>query len=236
MRRASSLVFLLFLAASACQLATSATQPHRRSPSLTPTPPSPSPSLSPSPSPSPSVVHLPSPYVAQPAPTRPPAPSGPPPTAPPGGVTAIGDSVMLDAAPNLRTLVPGIAIDAMVSRPVSAGIAELQQMAASGTLGHSVVVHLGTNGGFSSAQLSQIVAIAAGRHLVLLTNHCPYCSWVAANNAVIHAGCTAAQHCTVADWNALADGNPQWFGRDGVHMPIGGTGGEAYAEMVVGGL
>jgi len=174
--------------------------------------------------------------VAAPASTQAPAAQqapAPPPTAPPGGVTAIGDSVMLDAAPNLRALVPGIAIDAVVSRPVGVGVGELQRLAASGALGARVVIHLGTNGGFSSAQLSQIVGLAAGRPLVLLTNHCPYCSWVAGNNATIHAGCTAARHCTVADWNALADANPEWFGRDGVHMPIGGAGGEAYAEMVV---
>lgn len=151
-------------------------------------------------------------------------------------MTAIGDSVMADAAPNLRTLLPGIVIDAVVSRPVGGGIAELQSLSASGALGASVVIHLGTNGGFSRSQLGQILAIAAGRHLVVLTNHCPYCSWVAANNTVIRAGCTAAQHCTVADWDALADAHPQWFGGDGVHMPIGGTGGQAYAEMVVGDL
>ncbi|HEU5001904.1 MAG TPA: hypothetical protein VFW71_03880 [Actinomycetota bacterium] len=220
MRRAVRLIPLVFLLASACQLARSAA----RAPQASGHPPrSPAAVPSPSPSPPPAPVRIPSPYGAGPS----------SPTAPPGGVTAIGDSVMLDAAPNLSTLVPGIAIDAMVSRPVATGIAELQRLAASGALGARVVIHLGTNGGLSRAQLDQIVALAAGRHLVLLTNHCPYCSWVAANNAVIRAGCSAARHCTVADWNALADANPQWFGRDGVHMPIGGTGGEAYAEMVV---
>ena len=139
---------------------------------------------------------------------------------------------MLDAAPNLRRLVPGIAIDAAVSRHVEQGIAEMQRLISSGALGSSVVIALGTNGGFSSAELNQIMAIAAGRHLVMITNHCPYCSWIGANNAVIQAGCTADRNCTVADWNALADANPWWFGADGVHMAIGGVGGQAYAEMV----
>lgn len=139
---------------------------------------------------------------------------------------------MLDAAPNLRVLIPGIDIDAAVSRHVAQGIAEMQALDAGGSLGANVVIALGTNGGFSSAELNQIVAIAAGRHLVLVTNHCPYCSWIAANNAVIEAGCTADRNCAVADWNTLADDNPGWFGADGVHMAIGGTGGQAYAELV----
>ena len=140
---------------------------------------------------------------------------------------------MLDAAPNLRALVPGIAIDAVVSRGVDAGIAGMRSLAGAGRLGGSVVVHLGTNGMFTPGEMDQLVAAAGGRRLVLLTDHCPYCSWTPSNNAVIHAGCTPSRRCTVADWNGLAAGNPQWFGKDGVHMPIGGTGGQAYAELVV---
>jgi hypothetical protein len=140
---------------------------------------------------------------------------------------------MLDAAPNLRAMVPGIAIDAVVSRGVAAGIAEMHTLAGSGRLGNSVVVHLGTNNYFTLAQMDQLVAVAAGRHLILLTDHCPYCAWAPPNNEVIQTGCTAARQCTVADWNGLAAANPQWFGKDGVHMPIGGTGGQAYAQLVV---
>ncbi|TMK49226.1 MAG: hypothetical protein E6G66_09290 [Actinobacteria bacterium] len=162
--------------------------------------------------------------------------AAPPPTAEStsgAGVTAIGDSVMLDAAPNLRALVPGITIDAVVSRGVDAGIAGMRSLAGAGQLGASVIVHLGTNGSFTPDEMDQLVAVAAGRQLVLLTDHCPYCSWTPSNNAVIQAGCTSARRCTVADWNSLAVANPQWFGKDGVHMPIGGTGGQAYAELVV---
>jgi hypothetical protein len=140
---------------------------------------------------------------------------------------------MLDAAPNLRAMVPGITIDAVVSRGVGDGITAMRTLAGSGQLGGRVVVHLGTNNYFSRSQLSQLVALAAGRRLVLLTDHCPTCAWTVPNNAVIRAGCTVARRCTVADWNSLAAANPQWFGTDGVHMVIGGTGGQAYAQLVV---
>lgn len=139
---------------------------------------------------------------------------------------------MLDAAPNLRLLIPGITVDAAVSRHVASGITAMRARAAAGSLGHNVVVALGTNGTFTVSELDQMVSIAAGRHLVLVTNHCPYCSWVAGNNGVIAEGCTAARNCSVADWNSVANANPGWFGSDGVHMPIGGAGGQAYAELI----
>jgi hypothetical protein len=153
-----------------------------------------------------------------------------------GGVDAIGDSVMIDAAPSLEVLIPGISVDASVSRQVSAGISLLVSLAASGRLRGSIVWHLGTNGTFSADALDRLLQIAAGRHVVMLTDHCGYCSWTPGNNAVIFAGCTAARNCTVADWNALADANWRWFGSDGVHMPIGGGGAQAYAQLVVSDL
>jgi hypothetical protein len=36
----------------------------------------------------------------------------------------------------------------------------------------------------------------------------------------------------LANFNALADANPEWFGPDGVHMPIGGTGASAMARLI----
>jgi hypothetical protein len=231
---------LLLLVTAACTIASGLGAPSVPAPSAesglgATAGPSPSPSTAPSPSASPSPT-VPDQLPVWPASLRPPPRLRPPaadPLPPPGGVTAIGDSVMLDAAPNLQSLIPGIAIDAAVDRHVYQGIAEMQTLAASGSLGASVVIALGTNGSFTAANLDEFVALAGGRHLVLLTNHCPSCWWVPANNAVIESGCTAARRCTVADWNALADANPGWFGPDGIHMPSGGTGGQAYAELVI---
>jgi hypothetical protein len=108
----------------------------------------------------------------------------------------------------------------------------MQTLAASGRLGDIVVIALGTNGAFSSSQLDRIVALAGGRRLIMLTNYCTYCSWVAANNELIRGGCPRVRDCTVAEWESLAAANPDWFYADGVHMPIGGHGGRAYADLV----
>ena len=139
---------------------------------------------------------------------------------------------MVDGIPNLRALLPGIAIDAVAGRQVAAGLAVMQDLASQGGLHTSLVVELGTNGTFTAAQFDHILSLAGGRHLVLHTNHCPYCAWVPSNNELMATRCTADRDCTVADWEALADAHPEWFSRDGVHMPIGGVGGQAFAELI----
>ena len=172
------------------------------------------------------------PSAKKPAPTKVAAP----PSAP--GVTAVGDSVLVDATSSLQATIPGIVVDAAVSRQVSDGLSLLQSMRASGRLGGSVVFALGTNGTFSSDEFDQLVQLTTGRHLVVVTAHCGHCSWVVPDNSMIRSRCTAAVHCTVADWYALAEANPGWFADapDGVHMPVGGTGAQAYARMVANAL
>jgi hypothetical protein len=147
-------------------------------------------------------------------------------------VTAVGDSIMVDGMPNLRSLFPGMAIDAVAGRQVAAGLSVMQALANLGRLEANIVVELGTNGTFTTAQLDRILSLAGGRHVVLLTNHCAYCTWVPSNNDLMATRCTSERACTVADWEALADLHPEWFGRDGVHLPIGGAGGQAFAELI----
>ncbi len=148
------------------------------------------------------------------------------------GLTAIGDSIMVDATPNLRARFPDLTIDAVAGRQGAVGIQAMLSLAWAGRLGDTVVIALGTNGPFSSTQFARIVALAGGRRMVMLTNYCPYCSWVPANNALIRSGCRQVPGCTVAEWEELAAANPGWFYSDGVHMPIGGPGGQAYADLI----
>ncbi|HXL17158.1 MAG TPA: hypothetical protein VN961_06520, partial [Streptosporangiaceae bacterium] len=126
----------------------------------------------------------------------------------------------------------GLTVDAVAGRQVTVGIEAMLGLAWSGRLGDTVVIALGTNGPFSRIQLDRIVALAAGRRLVMVTNYCPYCSWVPANNELIRTGCRQVPDCTVAEWEGLAAANPGWFYADGVHMPIGGPGGHAYANLI----
>src|SRR5262245_42694081 len=84
-----------------------------------------------------------------------PAP-GPGRPAPAPGVLALGDSVMLGAAGALGTAIPGIQVDAVVSRQFreAPGIAYWKLQA--GVLPGTVVVHLGTNGTVQAATCDQL--------------------------------------------------------------------------------
>lgn len=145
---------------------------------------------------------------------------------------AVGDSVMVDARPSLLHDIDGIHVDADVSRQAGAGVDVVRNLKANGNLPKTVVFGLGTNGTFPRSQLDELVSLTRGRHLVVVTTHCGYCGWTSSNNQMVRANCTANRHCYVADFEARAQRNPQWFASDSVHMPPGGPGAQAYGEVV----
>lgn len=151
-----------------------------------------------------------------------------------GRVTAIGDSVLLDAKPDLIADIPGIDIEAAVDRQWVSGITLARRLKAEDQLGAVVVVELGTNGPISFGQFRAMMDVLGGAsRVVLVTVHLPtYDSWAHSVNAVIEAEVPKYRNARLADFNALADRHPQWFGPDGVHMPIGGIGAKAMARLI----
>jgi len=141
-----------------------------------------------------------------------------------GPVTAVGDSVLLDAQPELATDVPGIAIDGLVSRQFDAGIGVVQADRAAGTLGKVLVVELGTNGPISPGEVDAMVQAASGVTRVVFVNVCVPRPWAAPDNAVLSDG--VARHpgvAVLADWNTLATPHPEWFTSDQVHLNPAGA-------------
>ena len=151
-----------------------------------------------------------------------------------GRVTSIGDSVMVDAAPDLEADIPGISVQAAVSRQWDAGVALAQQLKSEGELGASVVVDLGTNGPVTTAQFQSMMAVLAGAsRVVFVTVHLPSSySWYKSVNATLEEEVPKYANARLADFNALADAHPQWFGPDGIHMAIGGVGAQAMASLI----
>jgi len=145
--------------------------------------------------------------------------------APTGDRLAIGDSVMLGAAPQLSSR--GFRVDATESRQSYSGPALLRAKGA--RLPGAVVVHLGTNGSFPLDVCRRIVRSAGpDRQVFLVTVHVPR-SWQDANNAVI-AKCDrsfAPGRVTVIDWNAAASRNRSWLYSDGIHLTPSGARGFA---------
>ncbi len=173
-----------------------------------------------------------------PAPTTTTAPTLPPPGPGfvPGHVTAVGDSVMLDYQGALETDIPGIAVEAAVSRQWGDGETILGELKASGALGAEVVVGLGTNGPITDADFDAMMSILSGASRVVFVNTHVDRPWQDSNNAVLASGATRYPNVVVADWASLAAQNPEWFGPDGTHLAINGPGATALASLVAAAL
>jgi peptidoglycan/LPS O-acetylase OafA/YrhL len=212
-------------------------------PAATPAPPPPSATAAPSP-PAPEAAVIAAAPTAQPSPPASPAESAPvPPAEPPPApspadappapalrVTAIGDSVMVGAARQLRAAIGDITIDAAVARQAKTAINILQAQRDAGQLGDVVIVHMGTNGPLSARQFDQIMAVLADvRRVVFVTVKVPR-RWQAPNNAVIAEGVPRYPNAVLADWYTASAGRPELFARDGVHPQR--VGARLYAEVI----
>lgn len=149
-----------------------------------------------------------------------------------GRVTAVGDSVMLDYQDPLQTDIPGINVNAAVSRQWSDGVQLLAELKAFGQLGAEVIVGLGTNGPISDSDFDAMMQVLSGASRVVFVNFHVDRDWQDANNAVLSRGASRYPNVFIADWATLAAQNPQWFGADGTHLAINGPGATALATLV----
>jgi len=149
----------------------------------------------------------------------------------PGGFprVALGDSVMLGAAEELQA--NGFQVDALKSRQMKDFLPTMQLLQTNGTYGSVVVIHLGTNGGFSQATLDQMLATVADVPVVLLLTAEADRSWVADNNAKIRAVPASHANVTVVDWEVLSASCPgRCFYDDGIHLTQSGQ--DYYADVI----
>jgi peptidoglycan/LPS O-acetylase OafA/YrhL len=142
---------------------------------------------------------------------------------------ALGDSVMLGAAEELQAA--GFAVDAVVSRQMVDFVPQMELMLRNGTFGSVVVVHLGTNGGFSQETLDRMMDTLADVPVVLVLTGKADRSWIAGNNVALRALPATRPNVTVLDWEALSAACPgDCFYEDGIHLTQAGQ--DYYAGLV----
>lgn len=146
-------------------------------------------------------------------------------------IFAIGDSVMLGAARELLKTIPGLEVDAQVSRHVSATLTILQQRRAAGRLGKVVILHIGNNGSVSAKQFDELMQPLVDIPRVLIFNLKEPRKWEAPNNQVIADGVTRYPNTVLIDWHTFGVDHPELFAKDGIH--IGAAGAKAYTALVV---
>jgi hypothetical protein len=159
----------------------------------------------------------------------------------PGPTIAIGDSVMLGAANELRGI--GFAqVAANEGRQFSADVQLAQQVGASPTPPSVVLVHLGYNGTISQSDADAFFGALQDVPLVMvMTVWGPTSSWVEPNNQLIQSLPSRFPNVRVMPWAAEAPNcdawaqeqgyqNPCYAASDGYHL--GGNGAEYYAMRV----
>jgi hypothetical protein len=157
------------------------------------------------------------------------APLAIPPTVSGFPLVALGDSVMLGAAEELQAR--GFQVDALQSRQMKAFVPTMQTLKDNGTFGSVVVVHLGTNGGFSQETLDSMLATLADVPVVLLLTGKADRGWIADNNAKLRAVPAAHPNVTVVDWEVLSAGcEGRCFYDDGIHLTQSGQ--NFYADVI----
>jgi len=145
-------------------------------------------------------------------------------------VFAVGDSVMLASAVQLANALPGISIDAQVSRQVSVGLSIVQRLAAAGRLRPVVVFALGTNGAFTSQQMRQLISAVGPHRDLVLVNTYEARSWEAGVNRVIAAAARRYPHVAMANWFTAIEHRTRLLWPDEVHPQPSGA--RLYARMV----
>lgn len=217
-------------------------------PQATATPAPPTATVAPSPTASPAPA-TPSPAAATAAPTLAPLATAPPtlvptpaatPTPPPvvppppGRVFALGDSVMLGAASSLPSYLGDVEIDAEVGRQAGAALEILKWRKQNGLLGDVVVLHIGNNGMFTSAQLNEALQLLSDVPEVAVVNVKVPRAWEGANNEAIAQVVPNYPNAVVVDWHGASASYPSIFYSDGIHLqPEGAT---YYAQVIAAAL
>ncbi len=143
---------------------------------------------------------------------------------------AIGDSILLGAREAVRSALPGITVNAEVGRQFTALPSLVRSLSSAGALRSNVVIHLGTNGPPTDADLKKALDALAGVRRVVLVNTAVDRWWQDQANSSIARAAAGRSNVVVANWRAITNGRPDYFVSDGVHLTPAGA--AAYAGMI----
>ena len=146
---------------------------------------------------------------------------------------AVGDSVMLGAAPRLQSA--GVVVDAEESRQLVNMIPTMQQLQERDLFGDAVIVHLGTNGPVAENTLNEFMNTLSDVQFVLVLTIRANRSWTAGNNELLRSlaqsGPNYRNNVIVVDWEQLSNECPgDCFANDGIHLRPDGV--RFYSQQV----
>jgi len=145
-------------------------------------------------------------------------------------ILAIGDSVMLGAEDSLHNAIPGIFVDAKVSRQFWDAAVVLQAYKNEGLLPDKIVIHMGTNGAFSDTQFEQLMTVIGPNRRVWFVNAHEPRPWEKDVNDRLLVDVQRYPNAREIDWHFVSSSHPGWFVADGIHLT--GPGARAYADLI----
>jgi hypothetical protein len=137
-------------------------------------------------------------------------------------VSLVGDSLNVGIEPYLQAALEGweITTDDFIGRPTSIGLERLD--AQGGSLGHYVVVSLGTNDPVESVDAFRIAVadvmtlVGSSRCVVWATLHRDGDAYEPFN-AVLRAAAAKSRNLRLVEWSQMLRDHPDWVSGDGVH-------------------
>lgn len=144
-------------------------------------------------------------------------------------VTAIGDSVMIDVADQLKLILPNLVVDGEIGRQLYQTVPVIESLKNNGKLGDIVLLELGTNGAFTDKQLDDVIAAIGERQIYMVNIRVPK-NWQAAVNDALERAKTRHPNLTIIDWYKLSEDKKEFLYGDGVHPNTLGS--KTYANMI----
>lgn len=149
----------------------------------------------------------------------------------PVSVTMVGDSVMLGASPSILKILPDCVIDAKVSRQITQADGVLDSLEQQNTLYPTVVIGLGTNGPFDTAEGQEIIdRLGSDRTIYWVTVYGKELSWQEDSNATIRKLAEDNENVHIIDWAQAASEHAEWLSSDGIHLTAAGR--DGYAQII----
>lgn len=136
--------------------------------------------------------------------------------------SAIGDSLLLSAAPEVKDIFPSAKIDAEVGRQLMDSEPVFKKADKDKKLGEVVLVVLGTNGSFSSKDISDIMQYMTDKQ-VFFVNTMVQRPWQKSVNDELEKTAKQYENAHLIDWKNYSDGNEEWFDVDDVHLTPDGA-------------
>lgn len=145
------------------------------------------------------------------------------------GMTVIGDSVILDAAPFLEERLPGVVIDGQVGRQMRHVREVIDELQDQGKLGDRIIIELGSNGSFHADLLRSLLTSLDDKKVFLINTRVPREWQDSVNRAISEVG-GEFNNTTVINWHSASRGKDHYFAQDGVHLNAEGA--RYYASLI----